>query len=449
MAEYKGFFQLSETGNSYLLLCEQKLKVLKVIDITVFGENPVEKCAETINNFLSSSGIPNDDFSLSITIPPEGFSYRYFVLPQLKGKKLEDVVRFEWMRQFPFNEGDAEIKFVPVFKKEKTFVSGFLVKKEFIEKITTPFLQRKIYIESIVPESYTLFTFFPFPLVIVGLNSNRTSSISIIGEKETTILTFCGSEKSLIRSFLRIYRSKWGELPDRVFVYGEDNNVSEILEEFGLKLLTYTMPDYIEFNQPLNLEEQKKILPAIGLAGIVINGLEHPEFSKPEFKSPLKMRNINTIYLSTCIAGVVFLIIFTISSFLHFYHYKKEYQKTSSEITAIFKKSFPDVENVVDPLTQMKEKLTLLRARGKTGKGKLIEFIKALKEDASSAGDVKITEMLFEGGKIILKGQTFSISSIDSFEKKLRERKFREVRLTKTQKSLKEEMYEFEMSVEQ
>jgi type II secretory pathway component PulL len=134
---------------------------------------------------------------------------------------------------------------------------------------------------------------------------------------------------------------------------------------------------------------------------------------------------------------------------MHLNYYKREYTKKSSEVTEIFKKAFPDVENIVDPVTQMKEKLNLLRMRGKRGEGKVIDFIKNLKEDVSAAGDVQITEMLSESGKIRLKGQTRNISSIDSFEKRLRERKYKEVRLTRTQKSLKEEMYEFEIIVEQ
>jgi type II secretory pathway component PulL len=122
--------------------------------------------------------------------------------------------------------------------------------------------------------------------------------------------------------------------------------------------------------------------------------------------------------------------------------------KRSSEVTEIFKKSFPDVENIVDPVAQMKEKLNLLRARGKGGGGKVIDFIKWLRDDISAIGNVKITEMLVDAGKVRLKGQTKDLSIIDAFEKKLRERKFRDVRLTRTQKSLKEEIYEFEITLE-
>jgi len=450
MGEYKGILQLSENGPSYLLLCEQKLKNLRGIDVAVFNENPLEKCVEYINNFLKSNRIPNDDFSLSITIPPGRFSYRYFSLPPLKGKRLEELVRFEWIRQAPFIENDVEIKFVTVSKKEKTFVSAFLVQKGFIEKITSPFLQHKIYIESIVPEPYAVFTLFPsFPLVIAGFNANVSSSLAVIDDKETSIWVFPKNEKSVIKSLLRSYRSKHGTLPDTGFIYGEKNFPTEFLEEFGLKPLSYIQPDYIEFTTPLNYEEQLKILPAIGLGGIIVKGLEHPEFSKPEFKSPLKIRNIKTIYLALGIACALFLTFFTLSSLLHLNYYKREYIKRSSEITEIFKKSFPDVEKVVDPVTQMKEKLNLLRTRGKGGAGKTIEFIKWLKDDISAVGNVKLTEMIMDAGKIKLKGETNNLSLIDAFEKKLRERKFRDVRLTKTQKSLKEEIYEFEITLEQ
>jgi hypothetical protein len=449
MAEYKGILQLSEKGPSYLLMCEQKLKNLKGIDVAVFNENPVEKSVEYINDFLKSNGISNDDFSLSITIPPGKFSYRYLSLPPLKGKRLEELVRFEWIRQTPFNENDVEIKFVPVFKKERTLVSAFLVQKGFIEKITSSFLQHRIYIESIVPEPYAVFTLFPsFPIVIIGFNTDASFSISVVDDKETSIWIFPKNEKSMIKPLLRSYRSKHGALPDTCFIYGDNNFQADFLEEFGVRPVSYTQPDYIEFVTPLNYEEQIKILPAIGLGGIILKGLEHPEFSKPEFKSPLKIRNIKTIYLTLGISCALFLIFFTGSSLFHLNYYKSEYMKRSSEVTEIFKKSFPDVENIVDPVAQMKEKLNLLRARGKGGGGKVIDFIKWLRDDISAIGNVKITEMLVDAGKVRLKGQTKDLSIIDAFEKKLRERKFRDVRLTRTQKSLKEEIYEFEITLE-
>jgi len=449
MAEYKGFLQLEEKGPSYLLICEQKMKTLKGIELAVFDKEAVESAVEFINNFLTSHRISNDDFSLSITVPPGRFSYRYLSLPPLKGKKLEEVVQFEWIRQAPFNENEVEIRFVPVFKKERTLVWAFLIQKGFIEKITNPFLQHKIYIESIVPETFAVFSLFSFSsLIIIGVNSAGGSTVSIVGDKETAIWTFPKNDKRAIKSLLMSYRAKWGEVPDAVFVYGNSASPHEWAEELGLKHILYTQPDYMEFEPPLSYENQMRIAPALGLGGIIVKGLDHPEFSKPEFRSPVKIRNINTIYLSLGISGALFLIFFTLSSFLHLNYYKKEYTSRSSEITQIFKKVFPDVENIVDPVTQMKEKLNLLRLRGKRGEDKVIEFIRDLKEDVSAAGDVQITEMLFDGGKIRLRGQTRNISSIDSFEKRLRERRYKEVRLTKTQKSLKEEMYEFEFAVE-
>jgi len=450
MAEYRGLFQLVEKGPSYLLICEQRLKTLKGVELAVFDENPVEKAVEFINNFLKSQRVSYHDFSLSITLPPQRFSYRFLSLPPLKGKKLEEVVQFEWMRHSPFNENEVEIRFVPVFKKEKTLIWAFLVQKGFIEKIASPFLQHRIYIESIVPETFAVFSLLSsFPVIIAGFNSAGSSTISIIDDKEAAVWTFPKNEKSTIKFLLMSYKAKWGEVPDAVFIYGKDDFPDKYAEELGLKHIPYTQPDYMEFEPPLSYEEQVKLVPALGLGGIILKGLEHPEFSKPEFKSPVKIRNINTIYLSLGIGGALFLIFFTLSSFMHLNYYKREYTKKSSEITAIFKKAFPDVENIVDPVTQMKEKLNLLRMRGKRGEGKVIDFIKNLKEDVSAAGDVQITEMLSESGKIRLKGQTRNISSIDSFEKRLRERRYKEVRLTRTQKSLKEEMYEFEIIVEQ
>lgn len=449
MADYKGLLQLSEDDSSYLLLCEEKLKTLKVIDIALFNESPIEKCVEYINTFLTSKGISNDDFSLSITLPTGRFSHKYLTLPPLKGKKLEEMVKFEWIRSSPFNEEDVEIKFVPDFKKEKTLVSAFLLQKKFIEKITSPFLERRIYIQSIVPEPFAVFSIFSsFPLLLVGFHK-KNSSLFVIGEKGIALWVFSMSEEGMIKSLLRSYRAKWGELPDVVFVYGDGDSFSKLLEESGLKSIPYTQPDYIEFEPPLTSEEQIKIIPAIGLAGILINGIEHPEFSRTEFISPVKMRNIKSIYLSLGAAGILFLTLFTLSSLLQFFHYKREYLRTSSEVVEVFKKSFPDVEKIVDPVTQMKEKLNLLRARGKRGEGKVIDFIRDLKQDISSVGNVRITEMILEGEKIRLKGQTGNISLIDACEKKLRERHFKDVRLMKTQKSLKEEIYEFEITIEQ
>ncbi len=114
----------------------------------------------------------------------------------------------------------------------------------------------------------------------------------------------------------------------------------------------------------------------------------------------------------------------------------------------IFKKTFPDVENIVDPLTQMREKITLLKARGGRENIKAIELIHILAKTSSSIGNIKITEVIYERGKVRLRGETRSLSNVDAFERKLKENNFKDVRLARTQKSLKEELYDFEFTME-
>lgn len=445
MAEFKAFLHLSHK-EATLLLCEHVLKKFREVETRKFPENPVPQVAQYLSAFAEENGISREDLSLSITIPPGRFTYRCFSLPPLKGRKLEEVVKFEFIRQIPFNEEDVEIKFVPVYRKEGVIVHSFLLLKRFINEIVSPFLEHGIYIESIVPEPWALLHLFPSrPFIVLEVTGNG-SSVLINGEKGFSLFTF--PERDGVSFALRSYRSVFGEVPDEAFIYGEVEDPLYLAEILGVKFLFPVLPDYISLTRPLDSKEWMEYAPLIGLAGILAEELERPEFSRREFMPPSKTRSAKSLHISTGIIFLSFLSIYTLSSLLHFTHYRGEYRRISSAITQIFKSTFPDVETIVDPVTQMKEKLTLLRAQGKRGEGKVIDFVKNVAQDATSVGNVKILELIWESGKARLKGQTQSISSIDTFEKKLREKKFSDVRLTRTQKSLREELYEFEIAVE-
>ncbi|MCK4534301.1 MAG: PilN domain-containing protein, partial [Syntrophobacterales bacterium] len=98
--------------------------------------------------------------------------------------------------------------------------------------------------------------------------------------------------------------------------------------------------------------------------------------------------------------------------------------KLKSEITSVFKKTCPEVTRIVDPVQQLKVKITLAQqsSSGLNGTGfgtKTLDILKDISRLVPGTTDFLITSFTFDGDTVKIKGETDNFNSVDGIKSEL------------------------------
>ena len=126
------------------------------------------------------------------------------------------------------------------------------------------------------------------------------------------------------------------------------------------------------------------------------------------------------------IVAVIVLIfaLFGINTFLDYHYDKVRVKQLKQEITRVFKKTFPDVSRIVDPLQQMKVNIAETRkismAPGRTGSGSaVLNILNDMARLVPESTDFLITSFSFDGNIVEIKGETDNFNTVDVIKNNL------------------------------
>jgi len=104
---------------------------------------------------------------------------------------------------------------------------------------------------------------------------------------------------------------------------------------------------------------------------------------------------------------------------VEFLHLKKEEQQLHSQIRTVFQETFPDTQRIINPRTQMKQKLVELRqARGRSGDGFIELLGKAASPLANEAG-VMIEGISYRDGQLDLRLTLADLQGLEHLKQQL------------------------------
>ncbi len=105
------------------------------------------------------------------------------------------------------------------------------------------------------------------------------------------------------------------------------------------------------------------------------------------------------------------------------YHYdKNRLNGLNRDITAVFKKTCPEVTKIVDPIQQLKVKIEEARnpASGSGSLGlKVLDLVKDISRLVPQSTDFLITSFTFDGTSIKIKGETDNFNTVDNIKNSL------------------------------
>jgi len=107
------------------------------------------------------------------------------------------------------------------------------------------------------------------------------------------------------------------------------------------------------------------------------------------------------------------------------YHYDRaRLNRLKSEITAVFKKTCPEVTRIVDPIQQLKVKIAEARnsSSGLNGAGsgiRTLDIMKDISRFIPESTDFLITSFTFDGAGVKIKGETDNFNAVDNIKNSL------------------------------
>lgn len=131
-----------------------------------------------------------------------------------------------------------------------------------------------------------------------------------------------------------------------------------------------------------------------------------------------------------------------------------QYQQMRDRVQALFRQTFPDVRNVVDPLQQARQKIqeeeNKLKAFGGITGAQLssLELLRELSEKIPSTIKIDVFDLLISHESINMSAQTNSFDSVDNLKKSLETSSyFESVKVTNAKVGLDENTVEFKLSI--
>lgn len=374
-------------------------------------EDVIEKMKEEVNKM----GKSDEEMRIFLSLPANWFFYRFLKLPKAVGRKIEKVLAFEVEKEIPVDIDKVEVRHFSVKEDGDTIYLGtFAIMKDKLNSVLELLKNSGFYVDSVVPEPFLLYSAVrDYPGIYVKVDGTD-NFVLVNGQEYLEIYNFIGSDEEDINFYLSLLsksiEARWGVKPESVKVLKGD---------------------------AFFLNGWMKVISSYG---------DYPQFSREEFMSSVRATKWRRFYGTAGFVLLFLLFVNFIGGMVEYRNYKRKYEVKKNVIETIFRETFPEVKNIVDPVTQMKEMVNKLKLEESEKRGTAIDLLYILAEEVKKINGMRIEKFAYEGTSMRIEGVASSISDIDRLQRAFEERKFKEVNLVNTRKNPKGE-FEFKIIV--
>ena len=269
--------------------------------------------------------------------------------------------------------------------------------------------------------------------------SNSTTDKNTQSQKEAKIVScfesFCKNVQNTLHSFE--YQNNRPVRPEKIFITGVGSIYPQalgLLERFLAIPVEEINVAGGDPNVHVNANIAQSWNPATmdGALALTLRGNRQGlglNFRKDEFeikKTDTKFkREIRR-------ASIFFLIILSLLItffYIDYYFLKKRYTMLDKQITETFRQTLPDVKRIVDPVQQMKIKITQTKKSafslpGIAGDYKVVDILRDISIKVPESLNVTVTSMVVDPEVIKMKGETDTFNTVDIIKKGLEPSKY-------------------------
>ena len=422
--------------------------------IPVSDQKDITGCLDLLLNSL----VKQTDISGSICIasfPANRISYRNIKLPFKEQKKIKQILPYELESTLPFLLDDLIIDYNSIKSQDKSGPADYTnVVAAAVEKSELKSYVNTLASFNIKPKIVTV---GGYPTALC-LSSNTTAPENRLfvdtGNRNSSVFVLAAGQIYLMRSFptgtarSSIAESLCSEIkrtlyacedifgfdlqPEKIFITGcnpDTINYKQDMERIlGISAKRTDLLDQTGFTRknPALSWKPEQMDNALALALTEIEGLKVFNFLKGPFAAKnYWVEHKKSLIKTGILAGLVLALIF-INIGLKTHSMEKRLASLNNQITGIFKTTFPDVKNIVDPIQQMRVKLKEAQKfsmfSGKTGKHtRIIDILKDISEFTPEDIDVNLTNLVVDMESVLIAGDTNRFNSVDDIKRGIKQ----------------------------
>ncbi len=449
----------------------QVLSGLKGYLITACAQAVVDKdggVEETLKGLLEQMDLGSDAYFSAI--PPERGFFRNLKMPFRTSKKIKQTLPFEMETVIPLPIGDLIVDFTFVDRSDESEILGVCVKKDYVAEYLAP-----LQTHGMDPEVLDIRC---VPLVSWLLKQEETPDNGLfleIGTKRGMMILFLERHIALIRSFLldgatvaqslsfdadgqpnhavfehmdscvvsfctmvlnTLHSFGWQTerddiLPEKVFFTGIGalySGTGDILERF------LDMPAEqvnVRGDKSVQMESHvARVWNPVLMDSALALALRHDRsgqgfnFRKDEFEVKKRYSGLKTEIRKVAIFLILILAFLTVDLGLDYTLLKQRYDGLEQNIHEVFRKTFPDVGRIVNPVEQAKVKIREVREStafrpGSGGSQRQLDLLNEISKLPKSL-DIHVTSWVVDQDKVTISGDTDDYTTVDSIENALK-----------------------------
>ena len=387
------------------------------------------------------------------SFPANQISYRNIKLPFKEQKKIKQILPYELESTLPFLVDDLIIDYNSIKLQgrsgpvDSTDVIAAAVEKSalksYLNTLASFNIKPKIVTVGGYPTALCLSsdTTVPENRLFVDIDNRNCSVFILVAGQICLIRSFpagaAGSSiaESLCNEIKRtLYDSEdafgFNLQPDGIFIteYNSDTvNYEQDMERIlGISAKRTDLLSHTGFTgkNPALSWKPEQMDNALALALSEIEGFKVFNFLKGPFAAKnYWVEHKKSLIKTGILAGLVLALIF-INIALKTHSMEKKLAGLNNQITDIFKTTFPDVKNIVDPIQQMRVKLKEAQKSsmfpGKTGKHTYaIDILKDISEFTPRDIDVNLTNLVVDMESVSIAGDTNRFNAVDDIKRGL------------------------------
>ena len=457
--------------NEDVIIAVQVLSGLKGCQVTACAQVTMDKdggVEETLKRLLEQMDLESDAYFTAI--PAERGFFRNLQMPFTAAKKIKQTLPFEMETVVPLPIGDLIVDFTFVDRSNESEILGVCVKKAYIAEYLA-----QLQTHGIEPEVLEIRC---VPLVSWLLKQEETPANGLfleISAKRGMMILFLKRHIALIRSFVfdgaavaQSIRHDTDDQPDHpvfkhmesrvesfctmvlntLHSFGWQTNRDDIFPEkvffTGMGALYPGTGDLLEqfLNMPVeqvNVRGDKRVQMESNVARVwnpalmdnaLALALRHDRsgqgfnFRKDEFEVKKRYSGLKTEIRRVAMFLIIILAFLMVDLGLDYYLLKQRYDGLAQNIEEVFKRTFPDVGRIVNPVEQTKVKIREVREStallpGTRGSQRQLDLLNEISKLPKSL-DIHVTSWVVDQDKVTISGDTDDYTTVDSIENALK-----------------------------
>ena len=392
------------------------------------------------------------------SIPGEHASYRNLHMPFRDLKKLTQTLPFEIETMVPFPIDDLLVDFTIIDRADQSEILAVSLEKTFISEYLA-----RLKTHGIDPEVLDIRC---VPLIALLLKQEGTPDNGLfleIGEKRSAMVLYLKRRVALIRTFAINGDFGARSIPDDSISAPEQTvsylnslciSVQNTIHAFAWQNHKAVRPENIYFAgiralypetgnilnrffdipaEQINLSGDKRIRmdenvarvwnPALmdNALALALRGAGRGlgfNFRKGEFEIKKRYFGLKKELRKAAVFIIVVFLFLIADLGVDYYFLKKRYRMLDQKVAEVFKRTFPDVKRIVDPLQQMKVKVNEIKNSavshpGINGDNTVLDLLRHISRRIPESLDVHVTRMVIDPETVRLTGKTDTFNTVD------------------------------------